>query len=294
MKILFFSRTRVKHSAEDIQHIFSAINQHALEYGVNAEVAPIIEELLGRKIPPQNIYTSLRGASATPSVMLCYGGDGTILDGAQRLDGEAIPIAGINSGRLGYLATTPKNGITKLFDAIVANQLRIEERSMLCVEGDFLPDNITAYAINEVAAQRFGATMISVELYLNEQLVSTYHGDGTIVATPTGSTAYSLSAGGPILSPDCNSFVITPLAPHNLTMRPVVLPDSACITLRVKSREGDINISIDNNTYHIDNQATIHISRSSRKLYLATMGNNNFYDTLRDKMMWGVDPRTER
>ena len=133
--------------------------------------------------------------------------------------------------------------------------------------------------------------MISVETLINDNYVATYHGDGLVVATPTGSTAYSLSAGGPIVDPMCRCFILSPIAPHNLTMRPVVIPDSSIITLRISSRGGEAQLSFDNHTYTLNDGAEVRVHLASKRVILAMPHNNTFYDTLREKMMWGVDKR---
>ena len=146
-------------------------------------------------------------------------------------------------------------------------------------------------ALNEICIHRYGASMISVETLINDNYVATYHGDGLVVATPTGSTAYSLSAGGPIVDPMCRCFVLTPIAPHNLTMRPVVIPDSSIVTLRISSRGGEAQLSADNHTYTLNDGAEVKVRLASKKVILAMPHNNTFYDTLREKMMWGIDKR---
>ena len=146
-------------------------------------------------------------------------------------------------------------------------------------------------ALNEVAVQRLEASMIKVVARVDSQIVANYNGDGVIVATPTGSTAYSLSAGGPILSPTCACFVISPLAPHNFGMRPVVIPDSSSIELQLHSRRGPAQLSVDNRTYPLDDGDSITIARAEQRILLAVPHNISFYETLHSKMMWDVDIR---
>jgi len=134
--------------------------------------------------------------------------------------------------------------------------------------------------------------MISVETYVDNEMVATYHGDGVIISTPTGSTAYSLSAGGPVVVPSCSCLIISPLAPHNLTMRPVVIPDSATISMRIHSRHADAFITLDNRTYSVASETSFTIKRAEKAFFLALPHNISFYDTLRNKMMWGVDIRS--
>ncbi len=291
MKIIFFSRERVNHSTEDIGKIYAAIQRYGFEFYLNREVVAKIEGLLGCRFEADQIYDEVVPAFDGESVMLCYGGDGTILDGANRLAGEQIPVVGINSGRVGFLACALGSDIDALFEAISQGTLTAQRRDVLSIEGDFCGGDKPLYAANELSVHRFGATMIAVELSVDGECVTTYHGDGVVIATPTGSTAYSLSAGGPILLPSCDSFVVTPLAPHNMAVRPLVVPNSANISLKISSREGDMNISLDNRTYSVGQSASIEIKRAKSSLFLARWGNKSFYDTLREKMMWGVDLR---
>ena len=148
------------------------------------------------------------------------------------------------------------------------------------------------HRLDEFTVQRHGAGMISVETYVDRQMVATYHGDGVIVSTPTGSTAYSLSAGGPVVAPTCQCLVISPLAPHNLTMRPVVIPDTGVITLNVDARRADAFVTLDNRTYPVSHGASFTVERAEQTIFLAVPHNISFYDTLRNKMMWGIDIRS--
>jgi NAD+ kinase len=197
---------------------------------------------------------------------------------------------GINCGRLGYLTADNGEGIEELFEHITRGTLHLEHRQLLSVKAE-IECNDKCLALNEVTIHRHGATMISVEALVNDKHIATYHGDGIIISTPTGSTAYSLSAGGPIVDPMCSCLILSPLAPHNLTMRPIVIPDSSKITLRLDARGGEVFLSSDNRTYTLKDKATIELRKADKGLILATPHNNTFYDTLREKMMWGVDNR---
>ncbi|MFI3323481.1 MAG: NAD(+)/NADH kinase [Rikenellaceae bacterium] len=291
MKIALFSRDRVQHRTDEIERIFAAITRHGFHYCVNQEFAPIIKRHIGLEISPNHIYGDSVGTMPEESVMLCYGGDGTILEGLHRLGSQRVAVVGINSGRLGFLASGSGDDIEQIFDEIATSSLTIEQRAMLSIEGDFMAEGERFYAANEFSVQRLGATMISVETKVDNNPVATYYGDGLIISTPTGSTAYSLSAGGPIVAPNCACFVISPLAPHNLSMRPLVVPNSARISLSILCRQGDAAISLDNRTYPIGQAAQIEISLSEIEFLLATASNISFYETLREKMMWGVDRR---
>lgn len=290
MKIILFSRVRVSHSVSDIELILSLIERYDFDYCVNEEFAGIIKSAVGFDIPRSKQYAARVGEQPHPSVMVCYGGDGTLLEGVERLAGQPIVVAGINSGRLGFLTTTSRDGIERLFELIANSELKSQKRTLLRVEGDFAPEE-TFLATNEFSVQRLGASMISVDTYVNSELVATYYGDGVVVATPTGSTAYSLSAGGPIVAPRCGCLIISPIAPHNLTMRPVVVPADSTIEMNIHMREGDAYLCLDNRSYNINGSSHVKITKAKESLYLAQREGSSFYETLREKMMWGVDIR---
>ena len=288
MKIILFSRKSIALRTEDIDEIFGAIERYGFEYAINKAFAENIEEHTLRIIPTEFIYDGEVGEQPADSVMVCYGGDGTLLEGVHRLGGADIPVVGINGGHLGFLALAPRENIKEVFEGIASEKLNLEQRDMLCIEG---VSDTKLYALNEVAVQRLGAAMISVEAAIDGNMVSTYNGDGVIISTPTGSTAYSLSAGGPIVAPSCHSFLLTPLAPHNLTMRPIVMPDTSMVKLHIDTRGNDASISIDNRTFKIENNAVLTIKKAKRYIRLAVPHNISFFDSLRNKMMWGVDIR---
>lgn len=288
MKIILFSRKGIALRTEDIDEIFGAIERYGFDYAINRAFAENIEEHTSRIITTEFIYDGEVGEQPTDSVMVCYGGDGTLLEGVHRLNGTDIPVVGINGGHLGFLALAPRKNIKEVFDGIASKKLNLEQRDMLCIEGI---GDTKLYALNEVAVQRLGAAMISVEAAIDDNTVSTYNGDGVIISTPTGSTAYSLSAGGPIVAPSCHSFLLTPLAPHNLTMRPIVMPDTSVVKLHIDTRGNDASISVDNRTFKIANNATLTIKKAKRYIRLAVPHNISFFDSLRNKMMWGVDIR---
>ncbi len=288
MKIILFSRKGIVPRSEDVEAIFGAIECYGFDYAINRAFAENVEATTSRRIAPERIYDGVVAPQPEEAVMVCYGGDGTLLEGVHRLDGVDIPVVGINGGHLGFLALAPRENIREVFDALASSKLHLERRDLLCVEG---LGNEKFYALNEVAVQRLGATMISVDVEIDGNSVSTYNGDGVIISTPTGSTAYSLSAGGPILAPSCHSFLLTPLAPHNLTMRPIVMPDSSVVSLRINTRNNEASVSVDNRTFKVTNDTILTIKKAKRYIRLAVPHNISFFDTLRNKMMWGVDVR---
>ena len=292
MKIILFSRRGLAFQAEELQTLREVIAEFSFDYAVNEEFAEILKELIGWEIPSSQRYGAHIATEDQEAVLVCYGGDGTLLEGVHRLGGRQLPVVGINAGRLGFLTSDSRTGLKRLFAALDEGELCFEERSLIEVEGDLPSNNDTPLALNEFSIQRNGAGMLSVEIYVDEKMVATCHGDGVIVSTPTGSTAYSLSAGGPVVAPTCACFVITPIAPHNLTMRPVVIPDSSQIRLRVEARRSEAFLTLDNRSYGVPSESEFRLRKASKSIFLAVPHNISFYDTLRNKMMWGVDIRS--
>ena len=291
MKIILFSRPLSETHREKIVQIFAAIEQYGFDFTINREAVPSVEQFIGRTIATEKHYGNSVGEITSDAVMVCYGGDGTLLEGVHRLDGNDIPVVGINSGRLGFLALAQSTEIDEVFKQIAENKLLIEKRAMIAITGNFEGKHQTIYALNEVAVQRLGATMISVDISIDSMPTLTCNGDGVIISTPTGSTAYSLSAGGPIIAPSCRCLVFTFLSPHNLTLRPVVAPDSSTISLVIRTRKGGATITVDNRTFDVADAEKIEVKVSKRSISLAVPHNISFYDTLRNKLMWGVDNR---
>ena len=291
MKIILFSRPLSQGHRDKIVQIFAAIERYGFDWAVNEEAAECIEQFIERTITPEQRYGQSVGNITDEAVMVCYGGDGPLLEGVHRLDGLKISVVGINSGRLGFLALAQSSEIDEVFEQIANKNLLIEQRTMLAVSGALDVKQQTVYALNEVAIQRLGAPMISGDVAVDSLPTLTWNGDGLIISTPTGSTAYSLSAGGPIVAPTCRCLILTPLSPHNLTLRPVVAPDSSTISLAIHTRKGEASISVDNRTFAVTDGEKIEVKISEKKIYLAVPHNISFYDTLRNKLMWGVDNR---
>ena len=289
MKIILFSRPQIDHRADDLERLFSLLERYGFDYAFNEEFAPVVESLLGWKLDSAKIYGQSIEADGTESLLLCLGGDGTLLEGVHRLRDKSMPVAAINFGHLGFLTSATRDDVEDLFEHISERKLKFQRRTMLEVVWGERKEALKA--LNEVAVQRLEATMVKIETRVDSQLVAQYNGDGVIVSTPTGSTAYSLSAGGPVVAPECGCFLLTPLAPHNFGMRPVVLPDSAEISLTINARHGRAMLSIDNNTYTVENGTKIEIRRAGEHILLAVPHNISFYEALHSKMMWDIDIR---
>ena len=289
MKILLFSRATIAHTASDMEKLLSLVEQYGFDYAINSEWASLIEQLTARTIAPERQYSSLNERIDGEAMMICCGGDGTLLEAVHRLEENVIPVAGINFGHLGFLTSATRDNIESFFADIAAGNYAIQHRTLLRLEG---VGEEPLLALNEVAVQRLEASMLKVRATVNGQTVARYNGDGLIVATPTGSTAYSLSAGGPIVAPDCGCFLLTPLAPHNFGMRAVVVPDTAVIELEIDARAaGKALLSVDNRTLTIGAEQRLTLRRAQSDVLLVTPHNISFYETLHSKMMWDVDIR---
>lgn len=289
MNIILFSRKQVNHRPEQLQTMLAKIESMGMNYVVNEDFANDIENILGITIDSIHRFTERPQATAN-DIIVTYGGDGTLLEAVGIRPTPTTPIVGINCGRLGYLTADNGDGIEELFERINRRDIAFEQRSMLQASVNGVKKD-SYLALNEIAIHRHGATMITIEATVNDKLIANYHGDGLVVSTPTGSTAYSLSAGGPVVDPMCSCFVLSPLAPHNLTMRPVVVPDNSTLRLKLRTRGGEAFLSADNRTFSLTDHTIVEVKIAEQPLILATPHNNTFYDTLREKMMWGVDNR---
>jgi len=226
--------------------------------------------------------------------LISIGGDGTILRAITYVRDLDIPIVGINTGRLGFLATVQTDAIEIAIPEILKGDYKISERSLLSVSTSPINSDIehTNFALNEVALSRKNTTsMITVETHLNDEYLTSYWADGLILSTPTGSTGYSLSCGGPVIAPDANNFALTPIAPHNLSARPLIIPDSTVVTLRVDGREDQFLMSLDSRIATLPNTTTVTIKKADFVIKMVERLDETFLDTLRKKLLWGEDRR---
>ena len=223
---------------------------------------------------------------------LSVGGDGSFLNTALRVGKKDIPILGINTGRLGFLADIAKNEIILALQDIFENKYSIEKRSVLKVQALDGTRLDSPYALNDIAISKQDSnSMIQVKAFTSGEIINTYEADGLIVSTPTGSTAYSMSAGGPIVVPQAQSFVITPVASHTLNVRPLIVPDDWIIELEVKSRSNSFLIAIDGRSKVLDHSTRLRVKKADYCIQVLKPLNHTFFETLRNKLLWGVDVR---
>jgi len=227
-------------------------------------------------------------------MVISIGGDGTFLKAASRVGRKNIPILGINTGRLGFLADVSPEEINDTFNEIHNGQFKVEDRSILQLESDLEELKGYPFALNEIAIlKRDSSSMISIHTTINGAYLTTYQADGLVISTPTGSTAYSLSIGGPIIVPHSNTIAIAPVAPHSLNVRPIVIRDDWEITLDVESRSHNFLIAIDGRSESCSEGSRLTIRKADYNIRVVKRYNHIFFDTLRTKMMWGIDNRSK-
>jgi len=237
-------------------------------------------------------FSDLSALSQLPDLVLSVGGDGTFLETALKVKDLGIPVAGVNTGRMGFLANIPADEISRSIDSLCKGHYEIIERCMLEISepSGLFPGNSSS-ALNEVTIQKADLSMITINVFVDDTYLNTYWADGLIVSTATGSTAYNLSAGGPILSPEDESIIISPISPHNLTIRPILISIKSKIRMVIEGRSSEYLATCDFRSKRLPFSAEIHIVKSPVKLKTVMLEGMDFYSTLRNKLMWGVDRR---
>jgi NAD+ kinase len=255
-----------------------------------APLYPYISEKYGLRLAADELFGSAVDLPAENACMLSVGGDGTMLDAAALSVHSGIPIIGFSTGRLGFLPMLNDDTLETALDAIIGGSYDVEYRTMLMLQTDNCHDD-GCIALNDVCLQKRGSPIAEINVTINGEFLCTYWADGLIVSTPTGSTAYSLSAGGPIVSPQSECFVVLPIAPHNLNVRPVIVPDSSVIVIGMRTRSKTIVISADSKEYERPDDVLLTIKKFGKKAGFIKLQDMNFYGILRDKMLWGVETR---
>lgn len=287
--IALFGKTLAPENGEYMRQLFAKLLENKTEVTIYRPFAELIREYI-----PQGMEYSLFSSHADLSadLLLSIGGDGTILDTVPFVLDSEIPVLGINMGRLGFLSSVPKNEIAQAVESVLSGSFTVEQRTLLELVS---PDNVfgdVRYALNELNVIRNPEhSLLAIKVFVDDTYLNTYWGDGILLATPTGSTAYSLSAGGPIIAPTSKSFVLTPIATHNLTVRPVVIPDDSTVRIQVESRERKFVFSMDSRTCALDTSVQLEVRKAGFCLHLVRLSNEDFFSTIRNKLMWGKDNR---
>ena len=293
MKVAIYGQYYQNSTEPIIRDIFVFFNENNVEMIIEAEFLNMLyEKKLIKKV--YKTFDSYSELNSTFDMMISIGGDGTILRAATLVRDSGIPILGINAGRLGFLAMVQKEDIALFLQFVLDKKYTISKRTLLSLSSSpSIPEiEMLNFAMNEISISRKDTTsMITIETYLNGEFLNSYWADGLIIATPTGSTGYSMSCGGPILTPEVQGLVITPIAPHNLNARPLVIPDETEIRLKVSGREEQYLVSLDSRIATVKNEAVLTIKKTDFKINMVEINNETFLKTLRNKLLWGEDKR---
>ncbi|MCD7710698.1 MAG: NAD kinase [Porphyromonadaceae bacterium] len=287
MKIAIFGKRYLSGKKEEISTVFAAMQQRPFELLLDHSFCQGLQEA-GIPLPKGEIFT---GEGFSADLVLSLGGDGSFLHTAEHIGNRGIPILGINLGRMGFLADVRCRETDEVLSEILEGRYHIEERSLLHISEGYHTG--WPYALNEIAVLKLDTSaMITIHAYVNGNYLNTYQADGLMVATPTGSTGYSLSVGGPIVDPQAANFVITPVAPHSLNVRPLVIGDNAEIKLMVESRNRHFLVSLDGRSEEKNTGEEIILRKAPFTTRIIKRNHHLFFDTLRKKLLWGADPRT--
>jgi len=291
MKIAIYGRNTNDNISQYIQSLFHKLNGYKAELYVYEPFYKYIKQKIeiSGNIKIFNTHLDLKDKV---DYLLSIGGDGTILETLTFVRDSEIPVLGINTGRLGFLANVAKEEVNSAVDALENKKYSIEKRTLLSVINpkDLFGD--VNYGLNELTIlKKDSSSMITIHTYINDNFLNSYFADGLIIATPTGSTAYSLSCGGPLVMPGSQNFVITPIAPHNLNVRPLVISDNNIIKLKVEGRSPNYLLSLDSRNVVIDSSIEIVLQKAEFAIHLIQLENQNFYTTIRNKLLWGLDKR---
>jgi len=293
MKVAIYGQYYQNSTEPIIRDIFVFFNENNVEIIIEADFLKLLyeKEIVKKEYKTFQSYKEL---DSSFDIMISIGGDGTILRAATLVRDSGIPILGINAGRLGFLAMVQKDEIAQFLQFVIEKKYTISERSLISLSSfpEISEIEDINFAMNEISVSRKDTTsMITIETYLDGEFLNSYWADGLIIATPTGSTGYSMSCGGPILTPDVKSLVITPIAPHNLNARPLVIPDDTEIRLKISGREDQYLVSLDSRIASVKNESILTIKKTPFKINMVEIQEETFLKTLRNKLLWGEDKR---
>lgn len=238
-----------------------------------------------------NTYSNSEELIAKADYVISLGGDGTMLETLEYVRKSGIPVLGVNTGRLGFLATVYKEDFKKSIQLLIKEKFTLDKRELIELDKTTCFNEVN-YALNEFTIhKKESSAMINIDTYVDGIFLNSYFADGLIVSTPTGSTAYSLSCGGPIMVPDSDNFIITPIAPHNLNVRPIVISNNKTLSFKVSGRSDSFNVSLDSRSQTIKNLSELIIKKADFKFHMINLEGQHFFETLRNKLLWGIDKR---
>ena len=289
LRFALFGNIYQARKAASIQKVLTTIANYGAELYVDMEYYYFLKDNQRLNVPATKVFTE---DDFEADFVISMGGDGTFLKAAGRVGNKDIPILGVNMGRLGFLADISPDDIEQCLEALFTDDYALQARALIQVEADGQPLGSPSFALNDVAIlKRDTASMISIRASIDGQYLNTYQADGLVVSTPTGSTAYSLSNGGPIIVPGTKVFSMTAVAPHSLNVRPIVLPDSSIIELEVESRSHNYLVAIDGRSEKCKEGTKVTLRRAPYDIKVVKRSGHRYFQSLREKMMWGADSR---
>ena len=291
MQVAVFGRNFPSYARENIAGMFSKFSMLNVEVWVYAPLFEFMQEKAGLRPTVAGQFNGYEDLPPKIDFLFSLGGDGTFLETVRIVRDSGIPVLGVNIGRLGFLSYISQENMTESLESVFSGNFDIEERMLLKVEVPGTDLDAWSVALNEVRIYKTSGSLITMHVKVNDEFLSAYWADGLLLSTPTGSTAYNLSVGGPIVVPETNTFVLSPIAPHNLTVRPLVLPDSSVLQMSVDTRDPQFQLAIDSHTFDLDVDSTVVIRKADYTLKMIRIENISFYSTLRNKLMWGADKR---
>lgn len=290
MNIAIYGKNFGDEFISSIELLLRQMQKDGFQLKIYAKFAPWLKE----RIPlMQDVETFTHINEMLPcKALISIGGDGTLLDSVTIVQNSGVPILGINTGRLGFLSNISSSQIIDAVDALKADRYVLDHRALIEVKAEGVDFGSFNYALNEVTIhKKETSSMIAIHANMEEHYINTYWADGLIISTPTGSTAYSLSCGGPIVMPGTESWIFTPIAPHNLNVRPLVVPNTKAIQLRAEGRELQFLLTLDSRSFTIDHETEVEIKNAPFEIALINLEHQYFFNTIRKKMMWGMDKR---
>ena len=291
MKIAIYSRGIENDQHKDIETFMAALKTYDVEPVFFQDFFNQFYSAVNMK-GKYSTFNSAEDLDDGIDFMISLGGDGTLLDTVTFIKDRGIPVLGINYGRLGFLATIGKEDLAFAIKALVERTYVLDKRTLIHLDADLPLFGNAPFALNEfVIHKKDTSSMIKIHTYLNGEFLNTYWADGIIVATPTGSTGYSLSCNGPVVFPDSGNFIITPVAPHNLNIRPIVVPDNNIISFEIESRSDGFLCSMDSRRELVPKEVQLAVKKEKFRINLVRLNENNFLQTLRNKLSWGLDKR---
>ena len=294
MTIALLGSKYPEHFKKYIQHLIKKLENEHVKLIIEEDFYSFLKKNIRFKKTHQtfNTHEGLKGDDDT-DFLFSIGGDGTLLKAVTYIKDSDIPILGINTGRLGFISSISADQIEDAVNDIIKNHYTINERTLLELKTNNNLFKETNFALNEVAvSKKDTSSMIRVDAFVDNDFLNTYWADGLVISTPTGSTGYSLSCGGPIIMPGTNNIIITPNAPHNLNVRPIVIDDNSIIKLKVEDRDQLALVSLDSRSRSFDSSTELIIKKANFKIKLVQPQNNSFTTTIRNKLMWGLDKRS--